>query len=140
VNILDENVVDSQRRLLIRWRVRIRQVGYEIGRKGLQDEGLIPLLLQLRRPTFFSRDRDFFDRQLCHHAYCLVQLAVRDEEFVQYVRRLLRHPAFDTQGKRMGSVLRVTSTGITVWRLHAEAEEHVSWPERRGRAQRPAAR
>jgi hypothetical protein len=108
--------------------------------KALSDENIIPPLLRLRRPTHFSRDRDFFQRRLCHRGYCLVQLAVSELEIARYVRRLLRQPAFDTRAKRMGDVLRVTPTGITVWRLHAETEERVSWPVRGVRAQRPAAR
>jgi len=35
------------------WRIRIRQTGYDIGRKGMQDEEIISFLHQLRHPTFF---------------------------------------------------------------------------------------
>lgn len=37
MNILDENIPASQRQLLKGWRVRVRQIGYDIGRKGMQD-------------------------------------------------------------------------------------------------------
>jgi hypothetical protein len=140
VNILDENVRADQRDMLRVWRVPVRQIGFDLHNKGLTDENIIPVLLRLRRPTLFTGDRDFCQRSLCHPRYCLVQLAVHKVEIASYIRRVLRHPAFDTQGKRMGSVLRVTSTGITAWRLHAEAEEHIPWPGGRGGAQRPAAR
>ena len=121
-------------------RVSVRHIGHDLQAKGLTDENIIPLLLRLRRPTLFTGDRDFFRRPLCHPRYYLVQLAVRKRETASYVRRLLRHAAFDTQAKRMGTVLRVTPMGVTAWRLHAEAEEHVPWPIGRRRAQRPAAR
>ena len=42
--ILDENFPESQRQLLRGWRVLIRQMGYEVGRKGMQDEEIIPFL------------------------------------------------------------------------------------------------
>jgi len=53
MNILDENILESQRQLLIRWRIPFRQIGYEIGQKGMDDEEILPLLLTLRQPTFF---------------------------------------------------------------------------------------
>jgi hypothetical protein len=37
VNVLDENIIDNQRRLLNSWRIPVRQVGYEVGRKGMKD-------------------------------------------------------------------------------------------------------
>ena len=33
-----------------------RQIGVELGHKGMQDEEVIPFLLTLRRPTLFTRD------------------------------------------------------------------------------------
>lgn len=72
MNILDENIPKPQRELLEGRRVSVRQVGVNIGRKGLLDEEIIPLLLRLRHPTFFTRDSDFYERRLCHPKYCLV--------------------------------------------------------------------
>lgn len=43
--ILDENFPESQRQLLRGWRVPLRQIGYEVGRKGMQDDeifGCVP--------------------------------------------------------------------------------------------------
>ena len=40
--VLDENVIDSQRRLLSSWRIPVRQIGYETGRKGMKDSEIIP--------------------------------------------------------------------------------------------------
>jgi hypothetical protein len=66
VNILDENIPASQRQLLEKWRIRPRQIGFNIGRRGLQDDEIIVFLQQLRRSTFFTRDEDFYDKQLVH--------------------------------------------------------------------------
>ena len=71
----------------------IRQIGYDTARKGIQDDEIIPLLYQLRRPTFFIRDSDFFDRRLCHQGYCLVFMDVDKYEAASFVRRVLRHKA-----------------------------------------------
>ena len=127
MNILDENILESQRQLLRSWRVRVRQIGADIGRKGMKDDEIIPSLLDLRRPTFFTRDLGFYDRKLCHARYCLVCLAVGQYEASAFVRRLLRYPEFSTQAKRMGTVIRVSSAGLQVWRLHAEQEIHLLW-------------
>ena len=54
MNILDENVPESQRSLLRKRRVPVRQVGQDTGRKGMKDNEIIPLLHQLDRPTFFT--------------------------------------------------------------------------------------
>ena len=54
MNILDENVLSDQRELLRRWRIRVRQVGHDLFVKGVQDEGIIPLLHYGRRATFFD--------------------------------------------------------------------------------------
>lgn len=127
MNILDENIIESQYQLLKRWRISVRQIGQEISRKGIQDDEIIPFLLTLRRPTFFTRDLGFFERKLCHRRYCLVIMAVDKSESAIFVRRLLRHPEFNTQAKRMGTVLRISSRGLQVWRLNAEQEEALDW-------------
>lgn len=59
MNLLDENVRDDQRTLLRQWRIPFRQVGKEISRAGTQDDNLLPLLHHLKRPTFFTQDKDF---------------------------------------------------------------------------------
>jgi hypothetical protein len=131
MNVLDENVPESQRRSLRRRRVAVRQIGRDIGRKGMKDDEIISLLHQLDRPTFFTLDADFYDRRLCHEGYCLVHLNVEEEHIAEYVRRLLRHPELNSKAKRMGLVIRVDPTGLSVWRIHEEQERHLSWPRSR---------
>jgi hypothetical protein len=127
VNILDENIIDNQRRQLKSWRISVRQIGYEVGRKGMKDREIIPFLHQLSQPTFFTRDDDFYERRLCHARYCLVHLDVRKEEVATFVRRVLRHRAFKTKVKRMGKVIRASHVGLSVWNLDTEKEEHFDW-------------
>jgi hypothetical protein len=59
VNILDENIPKNQRQLLETWRIHVRQIGFNIGQRGMQDEEIIPFLLQRRHSTFFTRDEVF---------------------------------------------------------------------------------
>src|SRR5271167_2653397 len=127
MNILDENIPESQRNLLRSRRVPVRQIGLEIGRKGMKDDEIIPLLHQLDRPTFFTLDGDFYDRRLCHEGYCLVHLDVEEEMAADSVRRLLRHRELHTKAKRMGCVIRVLPTGLVLWRIHQEQEGRLSW-------------
>ena len=129
MNILDENIPRSQRELLRRWRIRVRQIGVDIGRRGLTDEQVLPFLRRLRRPSFFTRDEDVFDRRQCHARYALVYLAVLREAAAVFVRRLLSHPVLDTQAKRMGAVIRVARAGVSAWRLHAPEQVHLRWTD-----------
>jgi hypothetical protein len=127
VNILDENIIANQRQLLRSWRIRVRQIGYDIAQKGVSDEQIIPFLLQRRRPTFFTRDLGFFERQLCHRRYSLVCLAIEKHEVATFVRRVLNHDELNTQAKRMGTVIRVSHQGLRIWRLNADKEQSLDW-------------
>ena len=42
MNFLDENILDSQRQLLRALRISVRQIGHDLGRKGMDDERVIP--------------------------------------------------------------------------------------------------
>jgi hypothetical protein len=126
---LDENFPEGQRQLLRAWRIHIRQVGYEVGRKGMKDHELIPFLLRFRRPTFFTLDRDLLKREFCHSRLCLVYLDVWQYEAALFLRRLLRHRKFDTDAKRLGTVIRVTHTGLWVSRLQKKEEGRFGWNE-----------
>ena len=127
MNILDENIPKSQRLLLESRSLRVKQIGVDIGHKGMLDEEIIRLLHTLRQPTFLTRDKDFFDRQLVHAGYCIAFLAIDKDEVAFFVHRLLRHRALKTKAQRIGSVIRVSSSGICLWRLHSKKEEFLSW-------------
>jgi hypothetical protein len=127
MNILDENIPESQRRTLRRMRVTVRQIGHDTARKGIKDDELIALLHQLNRPTFFTLDGGFYDRRLCHQGYCLVHLEIEEELVAEYVRRLLRHRLFRSRAKRMGMVVRLSSAGVTFWRMRGGPEGHLAW-------------
>jgi hypothetical protein len=127
VIILDENIPDSQRQLLRSWRIQVSQVGHEVGRQGIKDKEIIPLLHGLKAVTFFTRDIGFYNRQLCHAEYCLGCLAVSQYEVASFIRRFLKYSDFNTKAKRMGKVIRLTHMRLQVWRFHAEKEEAIKW-------------
>ena len=127
MNILDENIPENQRQLLRSWRIRAQQIGHELGHQGMKDEEIIRHLHQLRVPTFFTRDSDFYDPQLRHAGYSLVCLVVGQFETASFIRRFLQHPAFNTQSKRRGTVVRVSHIGMKAWRINIEKEEEIMW-------------
>jgi len=128
VNIIDENIDYFQRERLTSLKIRFRQIGIEIGHSGMKDmEEIIPLLHSLRRPTFFTRDNDFYKPRLRHSRYCPVYLDMSLDEAADYIRRFLRHRLFRTQTQRMGKVIRISSTGLTYWQAGSERTRTVKW-------------
>ena len=94
----------------------------------MKDRGeIIPLLHSLRRPTFFTRDRDFYKSDLCHRRYCLVFLDVAFDEAAEFIRRFLRHSAFRTQIQRIGRVIRVHHTGVSYRQAHDKKAHALKW-------------
>ena len=129
MTILDENVIESQCQLLRAWRIPFRQIGFDVGRQGLKDKEIISLLHNLSRPTFFTRDFHFYDRNLCHKKYCLVYLAVKKEESAIFIRRFFRHKNFNSIAKRKGLSVRISHLGVWVWRINAEHHDFYAWAD-----------
>ncbi len=129
MNLLDENIIASQRELLRSWNVSVRQIGFDFEQSGLDDEQIITLLHRHRRVTFVTRDLGFFERHLCHSRYCIACLAVSKEEVALFVRLLLRHKEFRTQGQRLGTVLQVSHGGIRRWQLGSTQPTFAAWTE-----------
>ena len=125
--VLDENFTESQRQLLRGWRIWVRQIGLEIGRAGMKDEEILALLLSLPRPTLFTMDQGFYQRDDCHPRYSIVCLDVGDTEAAMFVRRVLRHAALSTTAKRMGRIVRVTQTRLVVRRFQSHDETLLRW-------------
>jgi len=131
VNILDENVPLEQRDLLRAWGVRCRVIGQDIAQLSLGDDNILALLHRLKKPTFFTRDEDFFDRQLCHPSYGLVWLDAAPDEAGIFIRRLLRHPQFATKATRMGTVVRVHHDGLELWQRQRTIMQRMVWQHSR---------
>src|SRR5262245_41414137 len=128
MNVLDEDIGQSQSQQLAARRIHFRQIGEGVGRTGMKDrEDILPLLHQLKQPTFFTLDHGFYHPMLLHHSYCLVFLDVWDDEAAEYIRRFLRHPEFRTQAQRMGKVVRVRHSGVSYWQARVKEELTLSW-------------
>lgn len=125
---LDENIIVPERERLRAMRIHCRHVGHDVGRQGMKDiNEVIPLLHQFRRPTFFTRDRDFYHPSLLHTGYCLIHLDVAFDEVADYLRRFLRHTGFRTQSQRMGKIVRVHYSGINYWQRDLSGERTFNW-------------
>jgi hypothetical protein len=96
----------------------------------MPDDEIIALLRRLHRPSFVSRDRDFFDKTLCGGNFCLLYLDARPLQVAEYVRRLLRHPEFNTWSQRKGRVVRVRATGISAWQARVPRVIRHPWAGR----------
>ncbi len=88
---------------------------------------LFPLLYSLRRPTFLTRDRDFYSSDLRHSGYCLAYLDVPLAQAAEFMRRFLRHKLFRTQAQRLGKVVCVDRGGLTYWQVGVELVQKVEW-------------
>lgn len=127
MNVLDENIIASQRAQFRRWRIPFRQVGYELANQGAADAHITPLLLRLKQPTFFTRDFDFFKPRLRHPRYCVAWLNVRPDQAATFIRRFLRHTEFCTHQHRLGRIVRINSGGIASWQQGLRGLAHFDW-------------
>lgn len=98
-----------------------------MGYKGITDNNIISLLHKLNKSIFFTRDDDFYSSKLCHRNYCLVLLGIDKLEAASYIRRILKHPEFDTNDKRIGKVLSIGYNSIKYYSLHDNEEKTVVW-------------
>jgi hypothetical protein len=128
MNVLDENFPQDKREQLIQFRIPIRQIGKELSMSGTSDADLLSLLHSLPQPTFFTQDKDFFDRRLCHRRYCLIWLDLPKDALALYVRMILKHPSLRTSNLRAGAVVRAHSVGLDIWRLNNRALNRYAWP------------
>lgn len=127
MRILDENVVESQRREFLLHGLHVRQVGHEIARQGTGDDDVIRLLHRLRRPTLLTRDLKLFNSRLCHPRYCIVVLDVERADFFAYALRLLDHRDFNTSVKRIGLAIRAGEQTVRVWKFKRNTQRVMDW-------------
>ena len=130
--IIDENISEIEVWRLRERRIAVRQIGPDLARPSIGDDNILPMLHRLKRPTFFTRDRDFWRRELAHARYCLVFLDIPEHEgqIAEAIRRFLRHPRFDAHAKRMGLVARVHFDGVDFHQPGERKVERVAWREK----------
>ena len=92
------------------------------------DDRVPEILLTCHEPTFVTIDSDFWKRQLCHPGYCIVFVEVdfrRQQQVPGLLRKLFRHPGFNSRSQRMGKVIRVRASGVWYWEIGAKAVKQV---------------
>lgn len=127
MNLLDENIPRLQWESLQKAGVAVRQIGFELAYSSIADDSILVLLHRLKRVTFFTQDRDFLHRRLCHRAYCLVKLDIDPDDTGEYIRRFLRQPGFTTEADRLGKVVRVHAGGIQFWQIGSSLRKREPW-------------
>jgi hypothetical protein len=88
----------------------------------------------IKQSTFFTRDLGFFRARLSHANYCLVVLAVPVLDTASYIRKLLRHPGFETRADRNGKIVKVTTERIILWEAGRQRQQSLYWKRRGGKA------
>jgi len=89
------------------------------------------LLRHLKRRTFITIDKVFYNRKLCDNAYCLIYFHLAMEQQNQIpilLRRLFRIEGFRSVQERMGKVIHVSSEQIRYYQRHMAGEQYLAWP------------
>jgi hypothetical protein len=130
--LLDENISEIEVWRLRERGIAVRQIGPDLAAPSIGDDNILPLLHRLKRPTFFTRDRDFWRRELAHPRYCLAFMDIPEHEgqIAEAIRRFLRHPRFDAHAKRMGKVVRVHFGGVDFYQHGGRILERAGWLEK----------
>ena len=84
-------------------------------------------LRAVKNATLFTRDAGFYRWELRHRAYCIAVMTIGQHEVAKFVRRFLRHPDFNSRGKRMGKIVRISATKITSRKIRDVTERHAEW-------------
>lgn len=127
--ILDENVVSDHEVQLWRWGIRTKKIGDDVGRSGMKDEEIIPLLHSLPRPVLFTNDLRFYERDSPHPNYCIVVVSAGKVEMPPLIRRFLKHPNFDSEAKCLGRIVLLTQHNLRVRQFKVSGETTLEWPE-----------
>jgi hypothetical protein len=94
----------------------------------IKDERVPTVLQSLPRPTFVTIDGWFWDRTRRDPRYCIVYVAVREDEQREVpvlLRRLFRLPDFRTRAARMGKIVRVSRERVVWWQTD-DARQHTA--------------
>lgn len=107
--------------------IKLQQIGIELEMKGIQDEDIIRFLHTLKGSTFFSWDSDFYQSKLLHSSYCLVFLDCPKSSITDLIKIFLKLDFFDTKAKRMGKVIKLSTSFIKCYELGKTEEQTITW-------------
>ena len=126
-HILDENFPVSAVQSVRRKVASVTQVGGDWGESGWLDVEQILPHLHGSRATFHTFDAGLFKRRYGHRDYCLVFYDVPEAELGDWVVKFLRHRSFRTHAQRLGKVIKVSSSKLAYWELHAPRVKNIEW-------------
>jgi hypothetical protein len=102
----------------------------------IRDDRVPEILRTLRSPTFITIDHGFWNARLCHPGYCVLYLALRDDQqhlIPALLRALLRRAEFRSRSNRMGKVVRVGPKAVPYWEFERRGLQSIKWSFRRRR-------
>ena len=123
-NILDANI-DAPEAEQLRRRLKAKKIGLRFLPAHASDEQIIGLSRSIyQRYVYITTQdcKDFYVPRRCDKQYCIICLDVPDELVAITVRKIYRHPQFNTAAKRMGKVIKVTSTQINYFEVGESKE------------------
>lgn len=116
--------------VISRW-MSVSQIGFQFGRKSMPDDNIRAILRKIKRRTFITIDKGFYQRKFCDERYCVIffdMSLVREDEIPYLLRRLLHFSEFQTSKKRMGKLIRVSrGSGVHYFDSRTGSEKHLSW-------------
>lgn len=138
---MSQLLLDNQLDLLevlpaLRQWITVRRLAEVRPKEVILDDRIPEILLTLKQPTFVTIDKDFWQRRWCNPNYCIIYVAVRDNQqdlLPGLLRQLWHRPEFQTRAKRMGKVIHVSSTGVKFWQFRGRTLQRISWQETRPR-------
>ena len=126
--VLDHDIPRDQADRLRLRRIRFRQIGIQVGRPEWDDQQeILRYLQQTRDVTFLTRDVGFFRPRFRHANYCIAVVDDIIAATATTIRRFLRHPQFRTNSMRVGRVVRLSPTKITLWEIGRERPYSELW-------------
>lgn len=99
-------------------------------REVVKDERVPEILWTQRQPTFVTIDDWFWDRSRRDPRYCIVYVALREDEqqdVPALLRRMFRLAEFRTRAARMGTVIRLSRERAVWWQLGDERQHTKAW-------------
>ena len=86
----------------------------------IKDEAIPTLLRQQNQPTFLTiNTKDFWQKITASKNFCIVCFALSDAQISNIpplLRQLLQMPDFFSKEKRMGNVIRISTTNVSYYK------------------------
>jgi hypothetical protein len=119
--VLDEQLLgrNLHEEIATWYRGSVRHI-HELRPQTVVKDDVIPTLLRAQRqPTFVTiNEKDFWRKTKPDPRFCVICFAFSDSEarkIPPILKRLLHHPEFKQKARRMGKVIRYSSTSVSYY-------------------------